>query len=93
MKLSRYPRPCPVERAAYPPQSARYYLHRPRAHRDAKEPDWLKEQMGYTDHGQPGELFHLGDDLGEKSNLYADEPGLVEEFTELLAEAKQITAR
>ena len=49
--------------------------------------------MGYTDHGQPGELFHLGDDLGEKSNLYADQPGLVEEFTELLAEAKQITAR
>jgi len=41
--------------------------------RDA-EPNWFREQRGYTAHTQPGELFNLADDPSQKRNLYAEQP-------------------
>ena len=41
------------------------------------EPDWLGQERGHVFDDQPGELYDLGADLGERSNRYADEPGRV----------------
>jgi arylsulfatase A-like enzyme len=45
-----------------------------------------KGSGGWTKGGddQPGQLYHLGDDLGEQTNLYALRPEMVSELTELL---------
>lgn len=52
--------------------------------RRAGEPEWLKKQRGYTAHDQPGELYHLSEDLIEKDNLYAQKPEIVAELRALL---------
>ncbi|MCU0718578.1 MAG: arylsulfatase [Pirellula sp.] len=48
------------------------------------EPEWLKTERGYTPHAQPGELFHLKEDLAQRHNRYEVEPKLVQELKSLL---------
>ena len=55
---------------------------------DNKEPQWFKEERGYTAHDCPGELFNLKDDIAERTNLYEEYPDLVGELSELLARVK-----
>jgi arylsulfatase A-like enzyme len=52
------------------------------------EPQWLKDERGYTKHDQPGELFNLRDDLAERHNYYAEKPELVRELKTLLEKYK-----
>jgi hypothetical protein len=42
-----------------------------------EEPEWYRQERGYTAHDFPGELFDLGDDPQERLNRYGDEPALV----------------
>jgi arylsulfatase A-like enzyme len=53
------------------------------------EPDWLKQERGYTAHDQPGELFDLRQDLSERRNLYAERPEIVRALKELLEKYKR----
>jgi arylsulfatase A-like enzyme len=55
---------------------------------DNGEPQWLREERGYTPHHQEGELFRLSGDLIERDNRYAEEPELVKELAAILAEVK-----
>ena len=55
---------------------------------DNKEPDWFKEERGYTAHNFPGELFDLEEDISERRNLYGEHPELVAELKALLERAK-----
>jgi len=48
------------------------------------EPQWLKEERGYTGHDQPGELFNLREDLSERHNHYAEHPEIVMKLKTLL---------
>ncbi len=53
------------------------------------EPQWLKDQRGYTKHNQPGELFNVREDLTERHNLFAERPQLVNELKSLLQKYKR----
>lgn len=55
---------------------------------DNKEPDWLKKERGYEPHNQPGELYDLSQDLGERRNLYAEHPDKVRQLKALLEKYK-----
>jgi arylsulfatase A len=55
---------------------------------DNQEPDWFREERGYTTHDLPGELFNLQDDLGERSNRYAHEPELAAKLSARLQRIK-----
>ena len=55
---------------------------------DNKEPQWFKEERGYTAHEFPGELFNLREDIAERTNLYGKYPDLVRELSELLAQIR-----
>ena len=48
------------------------------------EPQWLKSERGYQAHQAPGELYHLGDDLAQRCNLYVEEPEIVSNLKSLL---------
>lgn len=48
------------------------------------EPDWLKQQRGYTSHDQPAELYNLAEDLLQKHNRYAQQPEKAAELRALL---------
>jgi arylsulfatase A-like enzyme len=48
------------------------------------EPEWFKQQRGYTAHNQPGELFDLRQDLSERRNQYAEHPEIVRALRDLL---------
>lgn len=52
------------------------------------EPPWFRQERGYQPHDQPGELFHLGDDLAQRHNRYAEEPDRVARLKTLLDRAK-----
>lgn len=52
------------------------------------EPQWLKDERGYTKHDQPGELFNVHDDLAERHNYFAEKPELVRELKTLLEKYK-----
>ena len=52
------------------------------------EPQWLKDERGYTKHDQPGELFNVHDDLAERKNYFAEKPELVAELKALLEKYK-----
>lgn len=56
----------------------------------SKVPDWFDEANGYTKSDQPGELYHLGQDLGQRHNLYQQQPDKVAELQALL---RQIRAK
>jgi arylsulfatase A-like enzyme len=54
----------------------------------AAEPPWWKERHGIKKHDQPGELFHLKEDLLETKNLYAACPDRVKQMRALLERYK-----
>lgn len=49
-----------------------------------KVPPWFDDANGYAKNTQPGELYNLRDDLGQKKNLYAEMPEKVAELKERL---------
>ncbi len=55
---------------------------------DNQEPDWFRAQRRYTVHDSPGELYNLNADLGERVNLYAEQPAVAEQLSSLLIQAK-----
>ena len=55
---------------------------------DNCEPQWLKEERGYTAHNQPGELFDLKEDLSQRVNRYGDHPDVVRVLSRLLTEVQ-----
>ena len=55
---------------------------------DNKEPDWYREQRGYTSHEFPGELYDLRSDPGQKRNLYGERPEVVAELKQMLEAVK-----
>lgn len=55
----------------------------------AAEPEWWRERHGIKPHDQPGELFHLKEDLGETKNLYQQYPERVKELHTLLEKYKR----
>lgn len=52
------------------------------------EPEWLRKERGYTSHDEPGELFNIREDLGERRNLFAERPEIVRELKALLEQYK-----
>ena len=55
---------------------------------DNKEPEWFKQERGYTPHDHPGELFDLREDISERDNRYGERPEIVRELGRLLDEIK-----
>lgn len=53
------------------------------------EPQWLKDERGYTSHDQPGELYDLSEDRSERRNLFAARPQIVSELKSLLQKYKR----
>ncbi len=53
-----------------------------------KVPEWYAKQEGYTKTKGEGELYNLAEDLGQKNNLYDQQPEKVKELTELLAKIR-----
>ncbi len=53
------------------------------------EPQWLKDERGYTQHSHPGELFNLREDPAQRHNRYAEMPELVSELKSLLKKYQQ----
>lgn len=56
---------------------------------DNREPQWFKEERGYTPHNYPGELFNLKDDISERKNLYGEYSEIVKELSALLEQVKR----
>lgn len=52
------------------------------------EPDWFKQERGYTTNQFPGELYNLGDDLPQRRNLYGEKPEVVQRLKALLEKYK-----
>ena len=52
------------------------------------EPEWFKQERGYTKNELPGELYNLRDDLSERRNLYAEKPKVVRRLKALLEKYK-----
>ncbi|MEX1114010.1 MAG: arylsulfatase [Akkermansiaceae bacterium] len=48
------------------------------------EPDWFQQQRGYTSNTHPSQLYNLRDDLPQRRNYFAEQPGKVRELTALL---------
>ena len=53
------------------------------------EPQWFKDERGYTSHIYPGELYNLREDIAERNNLYGQCPQIVDELSKLLASVKK----
>lgn len=64
------------------------YLESENSAHGAAEPEWWRERNGVVKHTQPGELFHLAEDLKETKNLYAQYPERVREMKALLEKYK-----
>ncbi len=52
------------------------------------EPEWLKQQRGYTNNEFAGELYNLRDDLAQRHNLYGEKPDVVRRLKALLEKYK-----
>ncbi|MDR3403040.1 MAG: arylsulfatase [Chthoniobacter sp.] len=52
------------------------------------EPQWWKDERGYTKDDQPGELFNVHDDLPQRRNQFAEHPEVVRELKTLLEKYK-----
>ena len=52
------------------------------------EPEWFKQERGYTANELPGELYDLRADLTERRNLYAEHPEVVRRLKALLEKYK-----
>jgi arylsulfatase A-like enzyme len=48
------------------------------------EPDWFRTERGIAVDSQPGQLFHVADDPGEKTNRYATERVVVKDLAAVL---------
>jgi arylsulfatase A-like enzyme len=55
---------------------------------DLPEPDWYREQRGFSDHSEPRELYELKNDQLERVNLYRREPEVTEALLSLLDEVR-----
>lgn len=53
----------------------------------SKVPAWFDAENGYAKHDQPGELYNLREDPGQRRNLFAEQPAKV---AELRAELQRI---
>jgi arylsulfatase A len=53
------------------------------------EPPWFKDERGYVAQNQPGELFHLREDLPQRRNRYAERPDLVRDLKGVLEKIKR----
>jgi arylsulfatase A len=53
------------------------------------EPQWLRDERGYTPHTNPGELFNLREDPAQRDNQYSEKPELVRELKSLLEKYRQ----
>lgn len=53
------------------------------------EPPWLKDERGYTKHGQPGELFNVSEDVSQRRNEFTERPEVVRELMALLEKYKR----
>jgi len=53
------------------------------------EPQWLKDERGYTKHDQSGELFNVREDFIERHNEFTKKPQLVSELKTLLEKYKR----
>lgn len=51
-------------------------------------PPWFDTENGYRPIDQPGELYDLASDLGQRNNLYSAQPAKVAELTERLAQVR-----
>jgi arylsulfatase A-like enzyme len=54
-----------------------------------REPAWLQQEREFRPHNLPGELYDLSKDLGERHNLYAENPGQVRQLRALLETYQQ----
>ena len=54
----------------------------------AGEPDWFKQERGYTTNLFLGELYNLRDDLAQRRNRYGDKPEVVQRLKALLEKYK-----
>ncbi len=52
------------------------------------EPEWFKQERGYTKNEFPGELYNLHDDLIQRRNLYGEKPEVVRRLKALLEKYK-----
>jgi arylsulfatase A len=52
------------------------------------EPEWFKQERGYTKSDLSGELYDLRADLSERRNLYAEKPEVVRRLKALLEKYK-----
>jgi arylsulfatase A-like enzyme len=55
---------------------------------DNREPEWFRQERGYTPHDQPGELYDLRADIGERRNLYAERTERVAQLRQVLAQTR-----
>jgi arylsulfatase A len=55
----------------------------------SKVPAWFDEENGYTKSSQPGELYDLSQDLGQRHNLYAENSSKVAELQSLLQQLRE----
>ena len=63
-------------------------IESPKSEHGAAEPAWWRERFAVQPHDQPGELFHLKEDLGETKNLYSQYPDRVKQMHALLERYK-----
>ncbi len=54
----------------------------------SKVPEWFDKENGYARNPHPGELYNLSNDLAQKHNLYAEQPGKVQELSALLEQVR-----
>jgi arylsulfatase A-like enzyme len=52
------------------------------------EPEWFKQERGYTANSFPGELYNLNADLPQRKNLYGERPEVVARLKKLLEKYK-----
>ena len=63
-------------------------IESPKSAHGAAEPAWWREHFKIEPHDQPGELFHLKEDIGETKNLYKQYPDRVKSMQALLERYK-----
>ena len=53
-----------------------------------REPEWLRRERRYSPHDEPGELYDLAHDPGQRTNLHASRPAEVKRLKALLEKYK-----
>ncbi|MCC6231584.1 MAG: arylsulfatase [Verrucomicrobiales bacterium] len=78
---------------AYALRHDRWLLIEHRSGSHTAVPDWFQRDQGFPPHDQPGELYDLATDLGQKTNLYSARPRQVAVLRRLLHRLQQTPAR